>query len=210
MRRLIGNVRALAFVSLSIWVMGISSPPIALASNAPTDEASTQEASTAGSHSCGPLALYVLGQFEGRRWSLASLESRLGRDRGSRFSFQDLREAASSRGLRLIGVRFSKEDWPLDRPALIHLETERDGHFMVVRPVGHSGTMVQVFDPVQGLTVYDVDDFFARKPTVNALIPIRLRESSVFRCGLVALGLLAPLPLMVVLRRERSRGSDPP
>ena len=64
-------------------------------------------------------------------------------------------EASLALGLPLRGVSLDLTDTPLDRPALVHLKRGNEGHFVVIRPVGHSGKLVQVIDPIDGVEVLD-------------------------------------------------------
>ena len=55
---------------------------------------------------------------------------------------------AKTFGLALDGVRLGPGDPTPGRPAIVFVRDEDKGsHFAVIRPVGSTGTMVQVIDP---------------------------------------------------------------
>ena len=62
-----------------------------------------------------------------------------------------------------------------DRPAIAFLERDGHGHYAVVRPVGHSGKLVQIIDAAEGdPIVMDATDLYAlRQWTGLALVPRR-------------------------------------
>ena len=59
----------------------------------------------------------------------------------------ELAVAARTLGFGLDGVWLDEGDNVLTRPVIAFLKTARGGHFAVLRPVGTTGTMVQVIDP---------------------------------------------------------------
>ncbi|MGC8642079.1 MAG: cysteine peptidase family C39 domain-containing protein [Isosphaeraceae bacterium] len=93
---------------------------------------------------CGVNALFVLLRLEGRPISYDRLESALPPRQPDGYSMAELSAAARSLGLPLDGVKFVKGDKPLDRPVIAFFQNTRGGHFTVLRPVGTTGTMVQV------------------------------------------------------------------
>lgn len=95
---------------------------------------------------CGVNALYLMLRLEGRAVDLADLRRGLPDHRADGLSMADLQRAAASRGCRLAGRRVGPDDVPLDRPAIAWLKHEGGGHFVVLRPVGETGTMVTVLD----------------------------------------------------------------
>jgi Peptidase C39 family len=96
---------------------------------------------------CGVNALFILLRLEGRPVTLDRLVAALPARHPDGYSMAELAAASRSFGLSLEGVRFAKGDPALDRPAIAFLEDSRGGHFAVLRPVGTTGTMVQVIDP---------------------------------------------------------------
>lgn len=98
---------------------------------------------------CGVNALFVLLRLEGVPVTLDRLEATLPRRQPDGYSMAELAAAARSLGLSLEGVRFDRGDRPPDRPAIMFLKDGQGGHFAVLRPVGTTGTMVQVIDPLR-------------------------------------------------------------
>lgn len=89
-------------------------------------------------------ALFILLHWEGRAVTLGGLESVLPPHRADGYSMAKLSSASRSLGLLLDGVKFVKRDRPLDRSAIAFLKDAKGGHFIVLRPVGSTGTLVQV------------------------------------------------------------------
>src|SRR5262249_50665333 len=96
---------------------------------------------------CGPNSLYLLLQLSGYRADLDTLKRLLPSRPPPGYSMLELKAAARANGLRLRGIRFGKRDVPLDRPAIAFLNHSGSGHFVVLRPVGVTGTMVQIIEP---------------------------------------------------------------
>jgi len=121
---------------------------------------------------CGVDALFVLLKLEGIQVSIDRLDAALPPRRPDGYSMAELATAARECGLRLEGMRFTKTDEPLKRPAIALLEDSRGGHFLVLRPVGSTGTMVQVIDPPHAPWIIDYDRLLAGpKWTGRILIP---------------------------------------
>ena len=103
---------------------------------------------------CGIISLYFMFRFEGRLIEtsriatalneVASVASSTKLTRGR--SMKDLRDGAGRLGLDLDGVRWPRGGPSPDRSVIAFLDRKPHGHFIAVRPVGHSGNLVQVFD----------------------------------------------------------------
>lgn len=121
---------------------------------------------------CGVNALFLLLRLEGRPIPLDRLESVLPPHSADGYSMAELSAAARSLGLSLDGVKFAKGDKPLDRPAIAFFQDARGGHFAVLRPVGTTGTMVQVIDPPRVPMIIDYDRILSLKGwTGRILLP---------------------------------------
>ncbi|MGC8644430.1 MAG: cysteine peptidase family C39 domain-containing protein, partial [Isosphaeraceae bacterium] len=117
-------------------------------------------------------ALFVLLYLEGRSIPFDRLESALPPHRPDGYSMAELSTAARSLGLPLDGVKLVKGDKPLDRPAIAFFQNARGGHFAVLRPVGTTGTMVQVIDPPHVPLITDYDRILGSKGwTGRILLP---------------------------------------
>ncbi len=122
---------------------------------------------------CGANALFILLHLEEMPVTYDNLESVLPPRAPEGYSMLELTAAASSLGLCLEGVRFGKGDKALNRPAIVFLQDAKGGHFAVLRPVGTTGTMVQVIDPSRAPWIADYERVFAaRSWTSRVLIPL--------------------------------------
>ncbi len=114
-------------------------------------------------YDCGTLALFTLLQLEGRPTSLRRLESILPAPNPRGYSMKELQDAARARGLNLVGALLKKDSKAIDRPMIMYLKQGEHGHFIVVRPVGPSGSLVQILDPNLRPDVIDKSDLFAAR-----------------------------------------------
>ncbi len=135
-----------------------------------------QEASSAiPIYDCGTMALYTLLRLEGHSTNLKRLESILPQPNPSGYSMQELQAAALAGGLTLEGVLLKKDRRAIDRPMILFLRQSPHGHFVVVRPVGKTGKLVQILDPNLPPDVADASELLeSRAWTGLALRPRRV------------------------------------
>ena len=126
------------------------------------------------SFDCGVNALYVILRLESRPVTIDRLLSALPARHPDGYSMAELSAASRSLGLSLEGVRFVKGDKALDRPAIAFFKDEKGGHFAVLRPVGTTGTMVQVIDPPSAPWIADYDRVLASKPWTGRILILQL------------------------------------
>ena len=107
---------------------------------------------------CGTAALLTLLRWEGRPATWEAVQSRLGNSAGDGHSMKDLRDAAREFGLELRGVKRAKGPWSPDRAAIASIRRGEAGHFVAVRPVERSGTLVQVQDGARPPEILDAAD----------------------------------------------------
>ncbi len=169
-----------------------------LASLAATDDSSTPEP-----WDCGARALYHLLRLEGRSTELDRLLGILGPSTSPGRSFLSLRHAARECGLNLEAVALPKTPPSLSGPALAFIKGESEGHFLVVRPVGHTGRLVQVLDGDREPVVLDAESLFASPAwTGLALVPRRTNWAVVIS---VSVFLLSAIGLTVRVIRSPAR-----
>ncbi len=156
---------------------------------------------------CGTAAIYALLQLEGRTATFDAVAAKLGRSRPGGHSMQELREAAHWFGLRLDGVFIGKKADLIDRPVLAFLKVDRDGHFLVVRPVGHTKHLVQVIDSNQQTRVIEKSELVASDQWTGLILSPRRTDWTIA----AAIGLLTPTCvsrlMLAHLRRRRFRNS---
>lgn len=159
---------------------------------------------------CGALALHTLLSLEGRETSLQTIREHLPPPHPEGYSLAELKDAAKSCGLALVGVKLNRSDHAPDRSALVLTQLEEHGHFLVVRPVGHSGKLIQVIDPIGDPIVMDAADLYAsRQWTGLALIPhrpnwpLRFAISSTVVSGLAFVWLLAGGRIWIAKEAQR-------
>lgn len=111
-----------------------------------TDSPATTEV-TGSTFDCGPNALYLLLRSSGIDVRMEAIERALPPRHSDGYSMAELRDAARACGLSLRGIRIGPDDVPLDRPVIAHMDQGRSGHYVLLRPIGRTGTMVQVIEP---------------------------------------------------------------
>ena len=103
-----------------------------------------------------------------------------------------------------------KGDQGADRPGIVFLKDAKGGHFAVFRPVGTTGTMVQVIDPPSAPWIADYDRVFSSTRWTGRVLVAR--DPWMFR-GAVPLfagaagGILLLAALGLTLRTARHRSS---
>ena len=176
----------------------------------PSQDCRAGEASVSDSRGldCGTIALYKLLSLEGRPVPARTLQASLPPPSHKGYSLAELRDAARDRGLDLQGVKLPLTDFSLDRPALLYLQLEDHGHFLVVRPVGHSGKLVQILDSTGDPVVMDMVHLHASNQwTGMALVPIR---SAWWRRTTYGLSIFAASGLALLLATSLSRPKSRP
>lgn len=103
------------------------------------------------SASCGLGALYCLLRAEGKSCTLLDVAAVLPHQTAEGYSLLEIQEGARLLGLSLKGIQTSSANAAPRKRAMVYLSNREFGHFIVIEPVGKSGKLVQVIDPV-GLT----------------------------------------------------------
>jgi hypothetical protein len=140
---------------------------------------------------CGVNCLYTLLRLSGRKVDLSALRATLPPPGASGYSMAELREAAGRFGLGLAGVRLAPRDMPLDRPVIVLRMADARGHYVVLKPVGQTGTMVQVLDFPKPPRIMDYSRILASEEwTGLALVPDRpLARAAPYLIGLSLAGI---------------------
>ena len=150
---------------------------------------------------CGTNALFILLRLEGHAVTLERLASVMPPQQPGGYSMAELSEAARLFGLRVDGVRFARGDRALKRPAIAFLKYGKDGHFAVLRPVGNTGTMVQVIDPPSVPRILDYDRVFSGKSWTGRVLVARDTWSIISMVPLIATVAGSVLLGILLLRR---------
>jgi ABC-type bacteriocin/lantibiotic exporter with double-glycine peptidase domain len=153
---------------------------------------------------CGWLSLYYLLRLEGYPAAatealkdFVSLASR-------RRSLGEIRELARKLGMSLVGVKLPSGPRAPDRPSLCFMNRLPHGHFIVIRPVGHSGRLVQVFDGIDAPVVMDAATLYAsREWTGLALVPERPNWPARIAGAITVASVLALVATILVPRLRR-------
>lgn len=175
----------------------------ALALVAASIVAAAQDSAAPEPWDCGAKSLYHLLRLENRPAELDRLLGLLGPSTSEGRSFLTLRRAARACGLTLNAVAIPKSETRLAGPALAFIKGEKEGHFLVVRPVGHTGRLVQVLDGDLDPIVIDAEALFASRGWTGLVLTPRRANWLAILAG--ALGLLSTGALAARLIAQRSR-----
>ncbi len=171
---------------------------------ASSDEAEDPMRSAPADIDCGLASLYLLLRLEGHSVSLSPLAAQLPPRPAEGYSMKDLRDAARLIGLRLNGIRLLPEK-PFPRSnSLAFVNRDGHGHFLVIRSVGHSGKLVQVFDGFGGPVVMDwVNLRKSSEWTGLVLLP----DATNWRTRIGVIVIAMTLAIILVHAREKRRRS---
>lgn len=134
-------------------------------------DSTTIPTSNGEEYDCGVRAMFLVCRLEGKQTNLVSIAKSLPAPNPGGHSMKELRDEARKRGVPLRGVKLRPGERP-SGPSIVYLGDGGHGHFIVVRPVGHTGKLVQVLDPNLPPEVMDREDL-ERLPrwTGLALVP---------------------------------------
>ncbi len=100
---------------------------------------------------CGPQTLYMLLRLQDRAVSMHEVRRALGPGRGAHgHSLGGLAKGSAGFGIPLDAVRLPRNERTITTAAIAFLKRNGVGHYVIVRPAGHSGTLIQVVDPADG------------------------------------------------------------
>jgi Peptidase C39 family len=178
----------------------------AVAANWPGSTAAFEGPPRADFRDCGTTALYHLFHLAGRTTDLDQLRSAIGPVGADGHSFRQLRDAAGRFGLAVDAVALPKRRSAIRGPVLLFAKLGREGHFFVVRPVGHTGRLVQVLDGEHPPAVIDAERLFNSPAwTGLALVPRRSNHLALAAAGLA----LACTAAFAVRLWTRAHGNPP-
>jgi hypothetical protein len=139
---------------------------------------------------CGTFALYHLLHLTGLPVDLDRVSRALGPPSPQGHSLRELRDAARKCGLVVDAVVLRKENSALNRPALLFVKAGKVGHFVVVRPIGHTGRLIQWLDGDRTPAVVDAEWVFSSTSwTGLALVPRETNKLAMVVIGCSILGL---------------------
>ncbi len=166
-------------------------------------------------YECGALALHHVLSLTGQPADLDEVQDRLPPPYPRTRSFAELRDCARGFGLSLTGVVLAKNAQALPPVALMHLNRKPEGHFIVVRRLGHTGKLVQIFDGLHDPYVIDAAQLFAAPEwTGFALIPdpphqtIRIAGTAAVAMGLACVAIIL-VPRLRRTPRELAASGPP-
>jgi len=163
---------------------------------------------------CGVNSLILLSSLESRPISLQGIEAVLPPRHPEGYSMAELVSAAAGRGLKLQGMRLGRDSPPLDRPAIAFMQDSRHGHFLVLRPVGTTNTMIQIIDPPHAPRVVEYTDL-VRMPAWTGKLLVRaepwpIRHALPLLVGFVGLVLLSTTVIYCnMMRKQATRRTMP-
>lgn len=161
---------------------------------------------------CGANALYLLAKLLDLKPNVREIQALLGEIDEDGSSIAELEAAGRQIGLRLEGRLIRPQDLPLDRPTIAHLGMSglKSGHFIVLVPVGDTGTMVQMIDPPYHSHLIDYEKLMSSNAgSLRILLPVRPWETSYARAALTCSSMIAAVIGFLLLKMSR-RGEYAP
>lgn len=95
-------------------------------------------------NACGPGSLYVYLRFLGKNVTLAEVHAALPPPSSEGHSIAEIQQGAAKLGVTLRCY----QKYHVREPAIAFLRFSHSGHFVVLRPIGDSGTLIQMVDPI--------------------------------------------------------------
>lgn len=192
---------------------------VALASSS-GDEVRAQSASAAGAPAstvdCATASLYAFLRFAGRPAELSRLRATLPPRHPEGYSMKDLQDAGRRFGVRCVGVVERGGKRAPDGPRLAFMKRGEHGHFLALRPVGHTGRLVQIIDAGREPAILDTDRLYASPEWTGLVLapsrPIPIRGLM----GWLAVVSSMLIPIILIRnwvdkrRRARKRGRKDP
>ena len=152
---------------------------------------------------CGTLSLYILLRLEGKTTDLGQITSHLPPVPASGYSMKELRDAAHEAGLDLTGVKLKNVGRLDDGPSILYLNKEGHGHFVVIRPVGHTGNMIQMFDSARYPTLLEIDTLRNSQEWTGLALIKPARSRFVLYFATAVLTCLMALRFLLIMKRKR-------
>lgn len=110
---------------------------------------------------CGSMALYNLLNLTGHQTSIEEVLAALPQAGGDGRSLLELKQTASRLGLEIEGRLIEDRRIAPTAPWIAFIDKQEHGHFLVVRPIGHTGRLIQILDGLAPPAVLDAADFFS-------------------------------------------------
>ena len=144
----------------------------------------------------------MLLRLAGRDVSLAEIKEALPLRNDKGYSLAELQTAAGQFGLGLTGIRLDERDLPLSHPAIAFLYTAGEGHFIVLRPVGRTGKVVQVIDPPSAPAILDYQKLLSSSGWTGRMLVRQSASEWFFSRIWLIIPLLMVLALAYLVRRR--------
>jgi Peptidase C39 family len=132
------------------------------------------DSSSDANYDCGTLALYTLLRLEDYRGNIRAIDAALPPRSAAGYTMMEIKNACTACGLPVRGVQLRKGDKLPNHGMIAFVRRDGHGHYVVIRPVGHTGKLVQIIDPGRKLEVLDALDLWSSSEwTGLALVPNR-------------------------------------
>lgn len=147
---------------------------------------------------CGAQAVYLLLSLHHKPVVIEDVISSFVDEDSAGHSMLELAQASSRLGLPVVGKRYQPGQTFPDRPVIAYLRLRDAGHFFVIRPVGATGTLVQILDPPHEPVIMELSELVKRDFWTGALlVPEKGFLSHWFVFTLAICGSLTGLGLVV-------------
>lgn len=150
---------------------------------------------------CGLNSLFILLELNGKHADLQRIRQQLPPKSKEGYSFLELSNAANALGYKLKGVSLGENERMPRDPAIVFLSDRRAGHFVVVKPVDGSDSLIRIYDAPSPIRIVNADVLQADSHWTGRIL---LMESSRFeRVRPIALAMIFLSTLLIVVWMKR-------
>ncbi len=154
---------------------------------------------------CGAASLYVLAKLLDHPLTLNEIRSKLSQSPTQSLAMSDLRRGAEQLGIDLRGVLLARSPGrPLVRqPVIAFLNRGRSGHYVVVRPVGHTGHVVQLIDSINPPEVVESELLLASPAWTGIALSPHPDRGVIIRSRIIMAFVVVGLIAIALFARQR-------
>lgn len=99
--------------------------------------------------------MYIFLKISKYEYSLDTVKNSLPANSPDGYSMQDLCVTGNKLGLDLAGVKITDDAFVFEEPSIVLLKGGKNGYYVVVRPIGRSGKLIQIIDPAGSIEVVE-------------------------------------------------------
>lgn len=151
---------------------------------------------------CGLNSLFILLELNGKHVDLNRLRQQLPPQSKKGYSFLELSDAAKALGHRVKGISLEENERMPRDPAIVFLSDRKNGHFVVVKPVEGSDSLIQIYDAPAPTRIVNADIFQSDPHWTGRLLLMESSRFKRFQSMILVMIFLSTLTLMIWVNRK--------